>query len=575
LTVTGTVLGTLGYMSPEQLRGQTPTATSDIFSLGCVLYEVLNGQRPFDRLTPADTMAAVLHDDPSFDDSGASWPPPLIAVTRRCLAKDGADRFQSGRDLAAALRTAVTAPAAEQQADSIAVLPFANGGGADAEHLGDGLAESLINALARIPGLRVVPRSTVFRYKGHPDPHALARELEVRLLLSGKVLQRDDRLLVQAELVDAVARQQLWGERFSRTSADIFSVEQEIASQIVEQLRVKLSRQERKQISERATEDAQAYDLYLKARYHWSKRTPESIRHAIEYFETAIERDPMFARAWAGLAETRILFGWYGLGIIRELFDSAIAAARMAVKLNPDLGEAHAALGFGLCCTGQWDNGLRECEQAIQLSPGYFLAHDWYAIVLSSLGRFDEAAAAIATARRLEPLSLVVHHHDAWVSVMAGRFHDARQAASQALELDAGYSFGWWWLGITQTELGFTEDAVRSLERAAQIFGDFGLGHSALGHAYGRDGRREEALRCLTVLSRSDPQRTDPYHQALVHVGIGELEIALEELTDAFAANSTWLRIYGPHDPRLNPLRGDRRLIQLFDAPASTIRDIS
>ena len=156
LTMTGTVLGTLGYMSPEQLRGHTPTATSDIFSLGCVLYKVLTGQRPFDRLTPADTMAAVLHDDPSFDDAGASWPSPLIAITRRCLAKDGADRFLSGRDLAAALRTAVTAPAAEQQADSIAVLPFANGGGADAEHLGDGLAESLINALARIPGLRVV-----------------------------------------------------------------------------------------------------------------------------------------------------------------------------------------------------------------------------------------------------------------------------------------------------------------------------------------------------------------------------------------------------------------------------------
>ena len=375
--------------------------------------------------------------------------------------------------------------------------------------------------------------------------------------------------MVQADLLDATERKQLWGERFNRPSADIFEVEDEIARQIVEKLRLKLSSDDKREIADRYTEDPDAYDLYLKARHHWSRRTPESIRRSIEYLEAAIARDAQFARAWAGLADTRILFGWYGAGVIRELFDSAISAARTAVRLGPDLGEAHAALGFGLCCTGDWDNGLRECERAVQLSPGYFLAHDWLAIPLSSLGRFDEALAAMGKAKSLEPLSLVVHHHEAWVNVMAGRFGDAARVAGQALELDANYSMGWWWLGIAQTELGQTGEAVRSLERAQTILGNLQLGHSALGHGYGRAGRREEALTCMQALRRSDPKCVDPYHLALVHAGLGELNEAIASLTEASDANSTWLRIYGPHDPRLNALRGDPRLDDLLRRTAS------
>ena len=445
------------------------------------------------------------------------------------------------------------------------MLPFTNAGGADAEYLSDGIAESLINNLARIRALRVVPRSTVFRHKGTDlDPQALGRELQARLLLTGKVMQRGDRLMVQADLVDATERKQLWGERFNRPSADIFEVEDEIARHIVEKLTLKLSGDDSWQIGDRYTADPIAYDLYLKARHHWSRRTPESIRRSIEYLEAAIARDANFARAWAGLADTRLLFGWYGAGVIRELFDSAISAARTAVRLDPDLGEAHAALGFALCCAGDWDNGLRECERAVQLSPRYFLAHDWLAIPLSSLGRFDEALAAMARAKRLEPLSLVVHHHEAWVNVMAGRFDDAARVAGQALELDGNYSFGWWWLGIAQTELGQTGEAVRSLERARTTFGNFQLGHSALGHAYGREGRREEALNCMQALKASDPNYVDPYHFALVHVGLGQLNEALASLTEASHTNSAWLHIYGPHDPRLNALRSDRRLGDLL-----------
>jgi serine/threonine protein kinase/tetratricopeptide (TPR) repeat protein len=561
LTEVGTVMGTIGYMSPEQVRGHAATAASDFFSLGCILYEVLTGVRAFQKASAADTLSAILNDQPAFTEGSPSWPAELIRIAQRCLAKNPDQRFQSGRDLAFALRSTLKTDTTEPAADSIAVLPFANAGGEDAEYLSDGIAESLINNLARIPRLHVVPRSTVFRYKRTDlDPHALGQQLQARLLLTGRVVQRGERLFVQADLVDAGDQKQLWGERFNGTSADIFEVEEEIARQISEKLRLKLPGEPRKQITDRDTEDHIAYDLYLKARYHWSKRTPESIRRAIDYLEAAIARDPNYARAWAGLSDTRILFGWYGAGVIAELFANAIAAARTAVRLNPDLAEAHAALGFGLCCAGEWEVGLQECERAMTLNPRYFLAYDWAAIPLAALGRFDEALANMEKAKALEPLSLVVHHHQAWVHVMARRFSEASRIARQALELDPDYSFAWWWLGIAQTEMGQIEDAVRSLERAAGIFADFTLGQSALGHAFGRAGRREDAMTCLRALERGDAQEVDSYHLALVHAGLGQVEEAIACVAKAAAADSVWLRIYGPHDPRLDRLRDDQRV---------------
>ena len=563
----GSVVGTIGYMSPEQVRGQTAAAASDFFSLGCILYEVLTGLRAFQRASPADTLSAILNEQPAFTEGSHPWPADLIRIVQRCLAKSPDQRFQSGRDLAFALRGALRNDTTEPAADSIAVLPFTNAGGDDAEYLSDGIAESLINNLARIPRLRVVPRSTVFRYKRTDlDPRALGQQLQARLLLTGRVVQRGERLLVQTDLVDAGEQKQLWGERFSGTSADIFEVEETIARQISEKLRLKLSREVKKEIADHDTEDHIAYDLYLKARFHWGKRTPESIRRAIEYLEAAIARDSNYARAWAALSDTRILFGWYGQGVPAELFANSVAAARTAVRLDPDLAEAHAALGFGLCCAGQWNVGLKECERAIALNPGYSLSYDWAAIPLAALGRFDEAIAHMEKAKTLEPLSLVVHHHQAWVHVMARRFPEASRIAHQALELNPDYSFALWWLGIAQTEMDQIEDAVRNLERAAAIFGDFPLGLSALGHAFGRAGRRQDAMACLHALERGNAQWIDPYHFALVHAGLGEVDEALECLAKALAADSVWLRIYGPQDARLDRLRVDQRFGAMLKA---------
>jgi serine/threonine protein kinase/Flp pilus assembly protein TadD len=550
LTAPGIILGTPHYMAPELIEGNDADVRTDIYAFGLVFYEMLAGKKASTLPQPVTRLRT-------------DAPEAVDEIIARCLAEDPDQRWQSAASLLEELQR-LEEGRGHNPADSIAVLPFTNTGGADAEYLSDGIAETLINNLTGIARLRVVPRSTVVRYKRTElDPPALGRELHARLLLTGKVMQRGDRLMVQADLVDAVRRKQLWGERFNRPAADIFEVEEQIARQIMERLRVELSGDEKNQIAARYTKDPVAYDLYLKARHHWARRTPASIGRAIEYLEAAIARDANFARGWAALADTRILLGWYGAGPVQQLFDSAISAARTAVGLDPDLGEAHAALGFALCCTGSWDHGLRECERAVHLNPEYFLAHDWLALPLSALGRFDEALVAIERAKRLEPLSLVVHHHEAWVNVMAGRIADAAHAARQALELDADYSFGWWWLGIAQTELGQTTDAVHSLVRARDIFGDLQIGISALGHAYGRDGRRKDAMACMQALTNRDPACTDPYHVALVQAGLGETDRAIVSLTEASARDSVWLRIYGPHDPRLKSLRGDPRLHDL------------
>ena len=564
-TMPGTLVGTVGYMSPEQVRGAAADPRADIFAVGAILYELVTGKRAFCGGSMADTMSAILNEQPQFE-GGRRWPHELLRIVQRCLSKNPEHRFQSGGDLAAALRSLRRLGVEEHAVDSVAVLPFTNTGGIDADYLSDGIAESLINNLARIPKLRVVPRSTVFRYKGTDlDPRTLGEQLQARLLLTGKVLLRGERLLVQVDLVDSTEHKQLWGERFNRTCADIFEVEDEIARQIADKLRLRLSVDEQQQFADHATKDPMAYDMYLKARYHWAKRTPESIRKAIECLEAAIARDSHFALAWAGLADTRILFGWYGAGVIRDLFDGATAAAQTAVRLDPDLAEGHAALGFSMCCTGDWDAGLRECELAIELNPAYFLAYDWLAIPLAALGRFEEALAMVGKAKSLEPLSLVVHHHQAWVNVMADRFSHAVEISKQALELDPHYSFAWWWRGIAETEMEQTEEGVRSLERAHTIFGDFQLGESALGHAFGRAGRRNDALGCLHALEQHDPRHVDPYHMALVHAGLGQASEAISNLKEAANRNSTWLRLYGPHDPRLDSLRDDQQFQGLLE----------
>jgi len=405
LTRPGMVMGTLAYMSPEQARGLSVGPQSDIFSLGCVLYEMLVRRAPFARPTSAETIAAILNEDPPhLSDSSRPVPPDLERVVAHCLEKKPQERFQSARDLAFHLRAvgtqtaAPTVSAPPDAIDSLAVLPFVNAGGnPDTEYLSDGITESLINSLSEIPALRVVPRSKAFRYKGQDvNIRKVGRQLKVRALLTGRVLQRGETLNVQAELVDVARESQLWGERFQRKMADIFAVEEEIAKQISQALRLKLSRQDRERVLKRHTQDTEAYRLYLRGRFYLNRRTRDALKMAVQYFQQAVERDPAYAMAYAGLADVYLVMSAFVPKPAMGFASTGRAAALKALQIDPELSEGYTALGV-LQCSLDWDwaEAERSLRRAVELKPDYWLAHDHLAMILSALGRHEEAVREI------------------------------------------------------------------------------------------------------------------------------------------------------------------------------------
>jgi serine/threonine protein kinase len=352
-TAAGMVMGTVGYMSPEQVRGEETGPTSDIFSFGCVLYEMLTGQRAFARQTAAETMEAILQDEPpEIAASDQDLPDELKRVIRQCLEKSPAGRFQSARDLSSALRelwsgsnlvksgSAPTKSHAHpavwvaiamvllllgvvylltgraKTIDSVAILPFANeSANPDAEYLSDGIAESIISSLSQLPKLRVMSSSTVFRYKGQEvDPRKVGQDLRVDAVLTGNLIQRGETLIIKTELVRVSDGAQLWGDEYRRKSSDALVVQEDIAKQISENLRLKLTSDEQRRLTKHYTENAEAYRSYLKGRYYWNKRTVESLNKGIQYFQQAIDSDPNYALAYAGLADSYSLLGSQGPG---------------------------------------------------------------------------------------------------------------------------------------------------------------------------------------------------------------------------------------------------------------------
>jgi len=567
-TEVGLVMGTVGYMSPEQVRGEPANASSDIFSLGCVLYEIITGRRAFGRPTAAASMVAILSEEPP-DVSGmpGQIPTGLQTLMRHCLRKECALRFHSAHDLVIALRNLECLRESPQPiADSVAVLPFSNSGGSDTEYLSEGITESLINNLSAIPRIRVLPRSVAFRYKGRDvDPREVGRDLNVGLLLTGRVLQRGERLSVQAELVDTLEEKQVWGERFNRTFSDIFEVEEEIARNICERLRTKLSGEDRKRMERRYTENTTAYQLYLKGRYHQGKRTPESLQRAIRYFQEATVEDPQYALAYAGLADSHVISGWYGPPTPAEALERSKEAGLKAVKIDPELVEGYAALGFACACAREWSAAEEAFQRAICLNPNHWLVYDWYAISLSALGRCVEAVETMRKAQQLDPLSLVIHQHSAWVNTQARRYDEAIAQCLKAFEIAPDYSLCHFWAGFAYTQMSMHQDAIRELLRARELLVGIPFSAAALAHAYVLAGQGEEARQLLAQLEAPQQARyVDPYNFAVVQAALGDTDRAFDSLETAYRDGSLWLSCWARCDPRLDPLRGDARLGSLL-----------
>ncbi|MGH9659063.1 MAG: protein kinase domain-containing protein, partial [Bryobacteraceae bacterium] len=425
LTAGGAIMGTAGYMSPEQVRGQNVDARTDIFSLGCVLYEMLSRRRAFTGL------ASVLETAPSPIDGSA-----LERVAFRCLEKNPSERFQTAADLAFALREPAPVatssrswkiPAAaalvvlvvllawwlmprRRLIDSLAVLPFVNASGDPAaEYLGDGITENLINTLAQLPKLRVVPRSSAFRYKSaQNDLRKVAEALGVKAVLTGRVHQRGDTLNVQAELVDVAADAQLWGRQYSRPGADILAVQEEIAREVSDKLGLRPTNEEQQKLARRSTQNTEAYQSYLKGSYHLERRTGSSMRRAAEYFQQAVSQDPTYAKAWASLAFSYSTYAYYDIEAPRVALPKAKTAVEKALALDPALSESHSALA-SIKLWGEWDwsGAERAARRAIELDPGNGSSYIVFSASLLVQRRLDEYLAGLRRAVEVEPLSLM------------------------------------------------------------------------------------------------------------------------------------------------------------------------
>ncbi len=450
------------------------------------------------------------------------------------------------------------------------MLPFVNAGGdPNAEYLSDGITESLINSVSQIPGIKVVSRSSAFHYKGKDvGARTVGRELGVRAVLTGRIVQRGDGLSIRAELVDARDDTHLWGEQYNRRLSDILAVQEEIAGDISGKLRQRLTGEEMKRLTRRSTENPEAYGLYLKGRYHWNKRTGQDLQKGIGYFQQAIEKDPTYALAYAGLADCyAVLFLYAGLPS-SENFPKAKAAASKALEIDDTLAQAHATLAF-VHENFDWDFSAagKEYRRAIELDPKYPTAHHWYSLYLSGIGRHEQAIAEAERVYKLDPLSPIISNLRAAAFYSARQYDRAIEAARKTLELDKGFSPAHFSLGCALEQKKMYPEAIAALEEAVRLSGRRIRADADLGHAYAVSGRREEAMRMIEELKARSERGYDPVADiALVYAGLGQNDEAMRWLEKAYQARSAWLIRLAPLkvDPRWDALRSDARFQDLL-----------
>jgi serine/threonine protein kinase/tetratricopeptide (TPR) repeat protein len=614
----GTALGTVGYMSPEQVRGQPVDARSDLFSLGCVLYEMVAGRRAFLRETAVETQTAILHDEPpDLADSGKAVPVEVERVIRHCLEKSPAARFHSAHDLAFALRAILTdsslakpapAPASSRPVrwivaalvlvavlgttsaylltrdaktpeptppveppkaiESVAVLPFENvGGDPKMEPLCATVADSLIDSLAQLRrrDLLVRPFTSVSRYRGKTiDVRQVGQELGVKAIVTGRLSQQGELLTLSVELVDAPQDSRLWGKRYSGKLQEILALQDVLAKDLAVNLRLQLTGEEVQRLTRHHTEDVEAYLLYKEGRYHQSKFTPEGAKIAIEYFERALKKDPNYARAYGGLATCYIMLGNHYLPP-REAFPKAKELLAQALKLDDTLADTHGLLAL-VCLFYEWEWAMAEkhATRAMQLDPNDPRGHDAYHWYLVAMGRVQEALAAAQRAAELDPLAPLRHSSLAHAYIAVGQYDAAIGAARRALELADKFLMARCDLGLALALKEQYAEAIAELQRARADTKDHPMALGVLGAVYARAGRPADARPLLAELQRlpgSHPHRA--YSLACIYASLGEKNEAFAWLGHAPEVRGVrWLNL--KVDPLLEPLRSDPRFKDLL-----------
>ena len=603
-TEPGVVIGTMGYMSPEQLRGEPVDGRSDIFSLGCVLYEMASGQKAFARKSAAESITAVLREHPpELAGSGQQVPPDFDRVVAHCVEKRPEERFQSAQDLAFALRTISSTTGAFRPAaaapkyrfrtaswaaagvallllavafwlwngrsraiQAIAVLPFVNvGADPSTEYLSDGITESIINNLSQLTTLAVMSRSSVFRYKRPEiDPQIVGRELNVQAVLMGRVTHRGNELSVSAELVDTRNNHQIWGEQYNSKLTDVMAIQEQISRDISDKLRVRLSGEDKKRLIKRPTDNAEAYALYLKGRYQWNKQTLDGMETGIQFFQEAIQKDPRYALAYAGLADAYALLADYNVLAAKEVMPRAKTAAMKALEIDDAISEAHASLGWAkLTLDWDWPGAEREFRRSMELNPNYATGHQWYAEYLTTMGRAEEARAEMKRALELEPASLPISVAMASTQYYARQYDQAIELCRRAILMDPQFIGAHVFLGRAFEQKGSHAEAIAELRQALQLSQGDSNELAALGQGRAQSGDRAEAQKILKELNqRSTRTYVQPMWIAAIYAALGDKDEATQWLRQAVGDRSVWL-IYLKVDPSFDSLRSDPRFTDL------------
>jgi len=647
----GVIMGTVGYMSPEQAQGKTKEIDqrSDIFSFGCILFEAATGKKPFEGDSMVKSLHSLIYEPtPQIKDLNPSAPAELQRIVRRCLEKDADDRYQAIREVAIELKhlrreleagadfdTTVPPPTrtatmpntdsgstikstaavsgsmppvlssaeyvvqevkqhklmvaialmiligsvvftvyylragkSEVAIHSIAVLPLQNkSSDADTEYLSDGLAESLIYRLSQLPNLKVSPTSSVMRYKGKDtDIAQIAKELEVDAVMSGRVSQRGENLTISVELVDARTKKIIWAEQYDRKMSDLLATQREIATAIAQKLELKLSGNDAKGITKRYTDSNDAYQLYLRGRYSFAKRTKDEMLRAIEYFKQAIKLDPKFALAYARLAETYGSMPAYPYLSPKEAFPQAKAAAQQALEIDPTLAEAHTFLAYSLVIYDwNWTEAERSFKRAIELDPNNSAAHFRYGqVYLASTGRLDEAAAEIQRGLDLEPLDVNMGATLAWVYLVAGQNDKALEQARKTYDLEPNHPIGRWILSEALIYKGIFGEAISLNEQWLQTDPTNQFALRDAGIAYAKAGRPDKAEEMISKFREIAKTKYVPTCRiAGIYAALGDKDKAFEELQKASELRDWELFRMGP-DPYFSSLRDDPRFKELL-----------
>ncbi len=598
-----TTPGTVAYMSPEQARGTDVDRRTDIWSLGIVLYEIATGTKPFRSEYEQGLIYAILNEEPpAVRAVRPEIPPELAEVIHRAMQKDKTKRFQKAEEMITQLRTVkhqlsngakihkktgivrwiaaavvvilalisiylwypLSAPPAAGQ-KSIAVLPFKNlSDSREDEYFTDGITEDILTQLSKISDLKVISRTTMMQYKNtQKSLREIGDELKVGVVLEGSVRHAGERIRITSQLIDAREDKHLWAETYDRELKDIFAIQSDVARQIASALKAELTPGEKERIEKKQTENTEAYQLYLKGRFYWNKRTIPDLQKSIEYYNKAIGKDPVYALAYAGLANAYVILPAFGCSS-NENYPKAQIEAIKALELDSTLAEAHAVLAQLKENNYDYVNAEREYKRAIELNRNYPTAHQWYGLLLGRLGRFDEAMAEARRAVELDPLSLIINYSLGWTQFCMRQYDAAREQGNKGIELDPNFPWNYYLRGLADEAQGNFDEALKEYQKVRILAPDDLTTLGEIGRLYARTGRKVEAVNILNELQTYYRQGFSVCTAiANVYYGLGDKEKTFEWLGRSVDGREGLLLDF-MENPLWDSLRTDPRFIFLL-----------